>query len=70
VEVVERVARLSLTPEIEGGMGSMQEGQTIKALQLTLGQFKGVDSFQLFVEGRQVESLGHLELEPNIPVIR
>lgn len=47
---------------LEEGVGSMQEESIIAALQIGLGQFKGVKGFNLYVEGRQVESLGHFEL--------
>jgi len=42
--------------------GSEAEGLTIGAILRTLGQFPTVKRVQLLVEGRPLETLGHLEL--------
>jgi hypothetical protein len=55
---------------LDHGYGSMEEGQLVKALQMALGQFPEVDTFQLRTDGQIIDSLGHLELTDPIPVSR
>lgn len=70
VEVKSGVAAIDFNRGIEKGYGSMQESQLVESFQLGFGQFAEIDSIQLFVEGKPIESLGHLELNAPLPVIR
>lgn len=66
----DHTAFLDFNPALEDGMGSMEEGLFIKGLQLALGQFPKVSTFRLRVEGKELDTLGHLELTDPIKVIR
>jgi hypothetical protein len=70
VEVKERVALIDFNPALTEGFGSMEEANLIKALQMSLGQFKEIDSFQVVIEGQVLDSLGHFEIDSPVPVIR
>jgi hypothetical protein len=70
VEMKDKVAVIDVNSAVmEHGFGSMEEGQLIKALQLVLGQFPEVESFQMVSEGNPVE-FGHLDLSEPTPVVR
>ncbi|HSI74218.1 MAG TPA: GerMN domain-containing protein [Fimbriimonas sp.] len=69
VEIKDKLAIVDVNSGLmEHGFGSMEEGQLIKALQLVLGQFPEVESFQLMSDGNPVE-LGHLDLSEPTPVV-
>ncbi|MGV3618389.1 MAG: GerMN domain-containing protein [Fimbriimonas sp.] len=70
VEVKERVALIDFNPALTEGFGSMEEANLIKALQMSLGQFKEIDAFQIVIEGEVLDSLGHFEIDSPVPVIR
>jgi hypothetical protein len=70
VEIKERVALIDFNPALDEGFGSMEEANLIKALQMSLGQFKEIDAFQLRIEGETLDSLGHFELDTPVKVIR
>jgi hypothetical protein len=69
VEIKDKLAIVDVNAGLmEHGFGSMEEGQLVKALQLVLGQFPEIESFQLMSEGNPVE-LGHLDLSEPTPVV-
>lgn len=70
VDVQQRNALVELTPNVQNGMGSMQEAKFLEALQTVLGQFPDVDKVQIMVEGKPLDSLGHFETADPMPVIR
>jgi hypothetical protein len=71
IELKDGAATIDINDGVLGhGYGSMEEGQLIKALQLSLGQFSDVSTFQMRNSGQIVDSLGHLELSDPIKVIR
>ena len=51
------------------GMGSMEEGSFIRALQVGFGQFEDVDRISVESGGKPLES-GHVDLTDPLPVIR
>jgi nitrous oxidase accessory protein NosD len=71
IDLAGGIAKVDLNEAILSGMGSMEEGTLLKALQMALGQFKEVELFQVTIDGKPVESLGgHLEWYDPQPVIR
>jgi len=71
VQISDRTARLDVNQTFaEFGFGSMQEGQVVKALQMALGQFPEIDTFELYSDGKKLDTLGQLDLESPIEVIR
>ena len=70
IDVKDRVAMVDFNSGIEKGYGTIEEGHLIKALQMALGQFKDIDSFQIVVDGKIVDSLGNLDLTEPPKVIR
>lgn len=70
VDVHGRNALIDFNPEIEKGYGSTEEGELIKALSTALGQFPEIDTFQIVVDGKPLDTLGELDLSDPIAVIR
>ncbi|AIE87036.1 GerMN domain-containing protein [Fimbriimonas ginsengisoli] len=70
VEIKDRNALVDFNPELEKGYGSTEEGQLIKALQMALGQFPDIDTFQIVIDGKTIDSLGQIDLSEPISVIR
>jgi hypothetical protein len=71
VEIKDRIASIDFNPKLTDGMGSMQEATVLKALQMTFGQFKEIDAFEMRIDGEVLDTLGgHFELENPVPVIR
>lgn len=69
VEVRDHVAFVSYNDAVQQGMGSMNEGAFLKALQIGFGQFSSVDKIAVEANGRPLES-GHIDLAEPLPVIR
>lgn len=69
VEVRDHVAFVSFNNALQQGMGSMEEGAFLRALQLGYGQFSDVDKIAVQVDGKPLES-GHVDLSEPLPVIR
>ncbi len=63
-------AVLDFNAAVRDGLGSSEEGDLLKALQMALGQFSDVDSIRIAVDGQVVEELGHVEVAEPLPVIR
>jgi len=70
VDIQHGVALIDFNDSIRDGVGSAQEASFIEAMQRTLGQIPGVDKFQITVEGKPIESLGHFEISDPVDVIR
>jgi hypothetical protein len=63
-------AILDFNATIRDGLGSAEEGELLKALQMTLGQFSDVDSIRIAADGQVLEEIGHTEVVEPLPVIR
>lgn len=63
------VANLHFSAGFDSGQGSMDEAALIYGLRAVLGQFEDVRSVRFFVEGRQIQELGHIEVGESAPVI-
>lgn len=61
---------LDFNESLESGSGSMQEAEVIEAIRRTAGQFRNLGSLTLTVEGRTLETLGHFEIETDMPALR
>ena len=70
VKIENRIARIDFSPEIQDGLGSAQESNFLKALQVSLGQLPDVDKFQITVAGQPIDSLGHFDVNDPLEVIR
>lgn len=71
VNVVGGIAKIDFNEAVTDGMGSMEGGTFLKALQLALGQFKDVDQIAFTVDGQPIDTLdGHLEVTDPVEVIR
>lgn len=70
VSVEDRVAKLYFNAAFEGGYGTMDEGVLLEGLGRSLGQFAEVDKFEIFVDGKPLDSLGNVELESGLDVKR
>ena len=68
VQVKDNVALIEFTKELQDGVGSMQEGEFVKMLQVGFGQFPDVKKFQILIDGKPIDSLGHLDLSEPISV--
>ena len=69
VEVRDHVAFVSYNDAVQKGMGSMNEGAFLRALQVGFGQFSSVDKVAVEADGHPLES-GHVDLAEPLPVIR
>src|SRR6185436_16789806 len=73
IDVEQGVAGLHFTEGFDSGTGSTDEATLVYGLRAVLGQFEDVHSIRVFVDGRQIEELGHVEFgdsTPTIPVNR
>lgn len=71
VAVVGGAAMVDVNPALTSeGFSSTSEATLIEAMARTLGQFDGIKTFQLRIDGQVVDSLGHLELSEPIKVLR
>lgn len=70
VDIHDRKATIDFSPELYQGFGSMEESQVVEALQLAMGQFPEIDTFEMRVDGQKVDTLGQLDLSDPIPVKR
>lgn len=69
VDVRDHVAIVNYNEAIGKGMGSMEEGAFIRALQVGFGQFTQIDKVTVEKEGEPLVS-GHVDLSEPLPVIR
>ena len=70
VSVEDGVAKLSFNAAFEGGYGSGDEGVLIEGLSRSLGQFKEISKYEVFVDGKPLDSLGSVELAGGLDVKR
>lgn len=69
VEVRDHVAFVQYNGAVQKGMGSMEEGAFLRALQVGFGQFTDVDKVAVEADGEPLQS-GHVDLSQPLPVIR
>lgn len=69
VEVRDHVAVVQYNGEVGKGMGSMEEGAFLRALQIGFGQFRDIDRVSVESDGEPLQS-GHVDLTEPLPVIR
>ena len=69
IDVQDGVASLHFTEGFDEGMSSTDEATLLYGLRAVLGQFEDVKSLRIFVEGRQIEELGHFEIVDPVPTI-
>lgn len=69
VDVRDHVAVLQYNGAVSKGMGSMEEGAFLRALQVGFGQFTDVDKISIESDGEPLQS-GHTDLSKPLPVIR
>lgn len=69
VDVRDHVAFVDYDAAVQKGMGSMEEGAFLRALQIGFGQFTDVDKVAVQSEGKPLES-GHVDLTEPLSVVR
>ena len=69
-DVEDQIATLDLNAAVLDGMGSEGEADFIKVLQVVLGQFEGIKGFKLRVDGKVLDTLGHLDLDDPISITK
>lgn len=69
VEVRDHVAFVEYNAAVQKGMGSMEEGAFLRALQVGFGQFTDVDKVTVEADGEPLQS-GHVDLSEPLPVVR
>lgn len=69
IDVRDHVAFVNYNDAVEKGMGSMEEGAFLRALQIGFGQFTDIDKVAIESEGKPLES-GHVDLSDPLPVVR
>ncbi len=69
IDVRDHVAFVGYNDAVQKGMGSMEEGMFLHALQVGFGQFTDVDRVAVESEGAPLQS-GHVDLSQPLPVIR
>ena len=70
VDVHNGLATIGFNPEFQAGYGSFDEKIIIDGLAVTLGQYRKVKSYDIEVNGVPLKSLGDVDLDAPIPVIR
>lgn len=70
VEMHGGIATLKFSPTFESGYGTDDEKSIIVGILTTLGQFPEIKKAQFTIEGKQLESLGHIDLTEPQDVIR
>lgn len=70
VDVVGGVATINFTPEFESGFSSMDEKTVVEGVLAVMGFFPEVQTVRFVVDGKPIESLGHIDLTEPQPVIK
>lgn len=65
----EGVAELHFSQGFDQGQGSADEATLIQGICAVLGQFPELTEVRFFVEGTQLESMGHFEIGDRLPTI-
>lgn len=69
VEQDGELAKLFFNEKLQqGGFGSTDEKTFLDGLAASLGQFRGIEKFELYADGVLVEELGHADLSEPLPV--
>lgn len=69
VDVSDGTARIDFNEAFESGQGSFDEAVLIKGFRAALGQFPEVMRIELYVSGKRIPDLGHLDLtEPQVVI--
>ena len=69
VDVRDHVAIVGYNGAVAKGMGSMEEGAFLRALQVGFGQFTQIDKVSVESDGQPLQS-GHVDLSEPLPVVR
>ncbi len=69
VDVRDHVAFVGYNAAVQKGMGSMEEGAFLRALQIGFGQFTDIDKIAVEANGEPLQS-GHVDLSEPLPVVR
>ncbi len=71
VEVINHVAIMQFNPVFgQNTYGSEDEKAVLDGLAATMGLFPDVNQIKLQVDGKDIDSLGHVELADPLPVIK
>lgn len=70
VEIEEDTATIDLNAAVLDGLGSEGEADFVKLLQTVISQFEEIKTFRLRVDGRVLDSLGHLDLDDPIKAVQ
>lgn len=65
----EGVAELHFSQGFDQGQGSADEATLIQGICAVLGQFPEITEVRFFVEGTQLEAMGHFEIGDRLPTI-
>jgi hypothetical protein len=69
IDLEDSIANLHFSEGFDSGGGSMDEAALIYGIRAVLGQFDEIQQFRIFVEGKQIEALGHFEFGDLISTI-
>lgn len=69
IDVTDGVAGLHFSKGFDSGLSSTDEATLLYGLRAVMGQFEEVRSFRIFVDGQQLEELGHFEIGDTVPTI-
>jgi hypothetical protein len=70
VDVRAGLAAVSFNSAFAGGYGTTDEQVLIEGIRRVLGQFPAINEFELYIDGTKMETLGSVELNEPMPVIR
>jgi len=70
VEIEEGTATIDLNAAVLDGLGSEGEADFVRLLQTVVSQFKDIKTFRIRVDGRVLDSLGHLDLDDPIKSVK
>ncbi|MFQ3587424.1 MAG: GerMN domain-containing protein [Fimbriimonadaceae bacterium] len=65
-----KVAQLRFSAEFDQRMGSDDEATVLMGILAAMGQFPDVEEVEFFAGGRQIETIGNVELNAPLPVVR
>lgn len=69
VDVKNGTVTIHCNPKVLG-YGSVEEGQMLKSLEMTYGQFPEIKKIELMIDGQKVDTLGSVEITEGLAVIR
>lgn len=65
-----KVAQIRFSAEFDQRMGSDDEATVLQGILATMGQFHDVEEVEFFAGGQQIETIGNVELNVPLPVVR